>query len=163
MRIRRRWIAVSLSVFGMAGLAPATSLASDACPGDEVVPTTATVAQAATALVCDLNQIRAAHGLPALSWSWHLWYAGQMMATDMAAKHYVSHEMPDGRTVADRVIPTGYSGGSDDWLLLENVGWTRGVLSSPAAMTAGWMNSEGHRVNILDPDVRDIGIGLVEG
>jgi uncharacterized protein YkwD len=127
------------------------------------MPAPDTTPQAARSLACDVNALRAQRGLPALRWDWRLASAARWMAGDMAAHHYISHETPDGKTIADRVGRTGYIRDNYNWILEENLGWGRGDYSSPAAMSTGWMNSEGHRLNIMAADIHDIGIGVAEG
>lgn len=89
--------------------------------------------------------------------------AAQGMAADMAARHFFAHVTPDGLTLADRVAPTGYLPENDVWLLTENLAWGLGDMSSPLAIAFGWMNSPEHRLNLLDPEVQDVGIGVTPG
>jgi uncharacterized protein YkwD len=110
--------------------------------------------------VCDKNQFSARNGLRPLSWDWRLWYGAQNHATDMATRHYLAHISPEGRGLADRMAPTGYIPASTSWTLSENLGFGTERLSSPLAITVGWMNSEVHRDNLLDPDVDNVGVGL---
>lgn len=142
----------------------ANASASDACPTDTNRPTLATASDAAMAIVCDINQVRAQQGLPTLNPDTRLWSAAQWMANDMAARHYAAHVTPDGVDLAGRVDPTGYIPTSDaPWSLAENLGWGTNTLSTPQATVAGWMNSAPHRANILDPDLQDIGVGIAQG
>lgn len=137
--------------------------ASAACPGDEAVPTVETAPDAAVALVCDLNAIRAQHGLKPLRWDWHLWAAAQYQALDMARAHYVSHTSSDGRGTAERVKAAGYVPEFGNWLVLENLAWAEGPYSSPLAIALGWMNSDSHRAKILDPEIEELGVGMAPG
>lgn len=154
--------ALGAVVFALAVSAPAAP-ASVACPGDDQLPTTSSALQTAQAIVCDINAVRARDDLDPLKWDWRLGAAAQRHADDMAARHYVSHRSPDGNDVIDRVIPTGYTSMSDDWLVLENLGWATASLSTPLAFTLGWLGSPGHRANMLDPDIQDIGVGISFG
>jgi uncharacterized protein YkwD len=61
------------------------------------------------------------------------------------------------------VSVTGYLPGDDNWALGENLAWGEGVLSMPVSVVFGWMTSPKHRVNILAPDYRDVGIGIALG
>ena len=160
---RLRRFAAVIGVAGGMATGCQGAFASDACPGDDQVPTMDTAQQAAAALVCDLNELRAQRALPPLSWNGRLWSAAQGMADDMAQQHFISHETPDGRDLFDRVKPTGYTARSDDWLLLENLGWASGQAATPNAIAGGWMSSQGHRLNIMDPDIRELGIGISQG
>lgn len=141
----------------------ATASADSPCPGDDQAPTADTVAEAAFNLACDVNAMRAHVGLQPVTWDWRLWQAAQGMAEDMAQNQYFAHTTPDGRGLVDRVEPTGYLGTTDDWLLLENLGWGSGPLSSPLATAFAWLGSEEHRFNLFDPNVRNIAIGIAAG
>jgi uncharacterized protein YkwD len=111
-------------------------------------------------LVCDVNSFRLRNGLRPVSWDWRLWSAAQNHATDMATRHYLAHVSPEGRGLRERVAPTGYIPNGDGWSLSENLGFGTAMLSSPLSITIGWMNSEVHREDMLDPDVDNIGVGL---
>jgi uncharacterized protein YkwD len=140
-----------------------SAAASSACPADLTRPSLDTAATAADALVCDINVVRANNGLRQLRWDGRLAAGAQWMANDMAAHGYIAHESFDGRTLAERIEPTGYLPDTPTWLLTENLGWGFAALSSPLAIASGWMDSEGHRENMLDPIVTDIGIGVAPG
>jgi uncharacterized protein YkwD len=137
--------------------------ASPVCPSDEAIPTLQTAYDTAMSLVCDINAARTDHGLKPVRWDWRLWAAAQRLANDMAARHYASHVTPEGKTLADRVQPTGYIPSTPTWLLAENLGWGTSVLSTPLSMTIGWLQSPAHRENVMDPQLEDIGVGIQEG
>jgi uncharacterized protein YkwD len=74
----------------------------------------------------------------------------------MLARHYVAHESPEGKTVRERASAAGY-----DWRAIgENI--AEGQLSVSEVMDT-WMHSPGHRRNILDPNYRELGVGLALG
>ncbi|WP_133804185.1 CAP domain-containing protein [Kribbella caucasensis] len=77
-------------------------------------------------------------------------------AIDMVRNHYFDHTSQDGRSPFDRMKAAGFTGGA----MAENiaVGY-----SSAADVVEGWMNSEGHRRNILNCDYTMIGIGYDSG
>jgi uncharacterized protein YkwD len=72
----------------------------------------------------------------------------------MATNDYFSHTAPDGSTFVDRAVAAGYprneAGG-------ENI--AMGYRTAADVMD-GWMDSEGHRANILNCDFAAIGVGL---
>lgn len=73
---------------------------------------------------------------------------------DMAKRNYFDHNSPEGTTPANRVTKTGY-----DWKSTgENIAYG---YKTPEAVMNGWMNSEGHRKNILNCSWLDMGIGIV--
>ncbi len=140
-----------------------TAAASSACPADLDRPTIDTAETAGEALICDINVARADNGLPPLRSDSRLAAGAQWMAADMVANRYFAHQSSDGRTLAERIAPTGYLPSAPTWLLSENLGWGSGVLSTPLAIVLGWMDSPGHRENLLDPALTDIGIGMAPG
>jgi uncharacterized protein YkwD len=133
------------------------------CPEESVLPTLATASDAALAVLCDINAVRADNGLRPLRWDWRLWASAQWMASDMAARHYAAHVTPDGVGLAERIAPTGYIPANAAWELAENLGWGTSVLSTPLAIVTGWMDSPPHRENLLDPSLEDVGVGMAEG
>lgn len=115
-------------------------------------------------LLCYLNAERAAAGLPGLRADTRLTSAAQAMAGDMVERHFFSHTGPDGSSVVvDRIKPTGYLPSSGAWVVGENLAWGSGALASARSIVAGWMNSPGHRANVLANDYRDIGLGVLAG
>jgi uncharacterized protein YkwD len=70
----------------------------------------------------------------------------------MAARDYFDHNSPDGKTPWDRIEAAGY-----DAPAAENI--ARGQ-PTPQAVVDAWMNSEGHRANILNCKIKAIGVGV---
>ena len=104
-----------------------------------------------------VNWIRVEHGLPQLTRHPLLEIAAQAHAEDMAEYGYHSHTDREGRSVANRVRRTGYYENSIQWSVAENLaaGYT-----NPHSVVEGWMNSAGHRRNILSERSSDIGVGI---
>lgn len=63
------------------------------------------------------------------------------------------HVRPDGSDPLDYVISLGYQAAG------ENIAMSYGMNDTPERVMNGWMNSEGHRANILSPDFAYIGVG----
>ena len=137
--------------------------ASAACPADGRIPTAASSSDAAAALLCDLNVYRARQGVAPLSSDGRLRNSAQDLASDMAQHQFFSHVSSDGRTLVDRGKGSGYIEPGVAWLLRENIGWGSLALSTPTATAVGWMRSDPHRANLLDPQVEDVGIALAFG
>ncbi|KAL4129991.1 hypothetical protein PRIC2_005997 [Phytophthora ramorum] len=95
-----------------------------------------------TALLLRVNHERAAHGLPALCASSKLQKAAQRQAEDMATHDFLHHVGSDGSTVPSRIADSGYKWKS----IAENVG---GGQADADAVVDTWMNSTGHRMNIM--------------
>ncbi|MEU5695482.1 CAP domain-containing protein [Actinosynnema sp. NPDC020468] len=105
------------------------------------------------ARVVDLvNEAREAAGCPAVRVDDRLTTAAQGHSADMAARGYFSHDTPEGKDFAARVTDAGYPSPAG-----ENI--ARGQRSAEDVMSA-WMNSDGHRRNILNCSFAAIGVGL---
>jgi len=108
----------------------------------------------AAAVLALLNQARAAAGLGALSLHSALVQAAQGYAQQLASGIPFSHTGPDGSTPFSRMQAAGYPlakcGG-------ENI--ARGFGSAETVHTA-WMNSPGHRANILEARYTEVGVGV---
>ena len=137
--------------------------AGDSCNDRSIEPSDGNIDQLNAAILCLVNGERADNGLPALNHVSQLDQSSQGMCQRMVSEHFFSHETPDGKTVVDRVQPTGYIPKSGDWVVGENLAWGSGALSTPQAIVNGWMNSPGHRANILAPDYKDIGMAACMG
>lgn len=100
-----------------------------------------------------VNQERAKAGCGPLTANNQLANAAQGHSADMAANDYFSHTSRNGDQMADRVDAAGYR-----WRSLgENI--AKGQ-QTPASVMQAWMNSSGHRANILNCGFRNIGVGL---
>jgi uncharacterized protein YkwD len=103
-----------------------------------------------------VNEERAAAGCSPVTENARLTRAADDYSDVMAASGVMSHTGPDGSTMASRVEAAGYL-----WSALgENI--ARGQADAAAVMEA-WMNSSGHRANILNCAFTEIGIGVHAG
>ena len=109
-----------------------------------------------------MNRERAAAGLAALRLSPQLAAAAAAHSGDMVANHYFSHDSLDGRTMLDRVRAAGWST-SGSWRAGENIAWGSGSYGTPRHIVQSWMNSPGHRANILNAGFREAGSGVAAG
>ncbi|WP_051325472.1 CAP domain-containing protein [Glycomyces tenuis] len=106
------------------------------------------------ALVAAVNSERAEAGCGAVESNATLDTTARLHAEDMGNNDYFSHTSLDGRSPSDRAAEQGYSGGVG-----ENI--AAGHRDVSEVMEA-WMNSEGHRANILNCDYDVIGVGVAE-
>jgi uncharacterized protein YkwD len=145
--------------------APTTTETTTTQPPTTAAPTTATAPAppptvsagptAADQVVDLVNAERAAAGYRPLAVSDALTTAAQGHSDDMSANDYFSHTSLDGATASDRAEAAGFSGSA----LGENIAAGQ---RSPEDVMASWMESDGHRANILNPDYTVIGVGLNE-
>jgi uncharacterized protein YkwD len=135
--------------------------AAAACP--DPVPGPESLGAIADATLCRLNGERADHGLAPLAVNDKLGAAASAFAQDLVAGSYFSHTGRDGSDVLDRIERTGYIDQDRGWRVGENLAWGTGALATPGSIMLAWMNSPGHRENILNPAYREVGIGVVPG
>jgi len=104
-------------------------------------------------LLAAANQDRAARGLPQLRFDEHLALAARLHAYEMAKRGTISHQFPGEQDLAARAGDAG----SHFSLVTENVA----EAPNSAEIHDLWMNSEGHRANLLDPKVDSVGIAVI--
>ena len=159
--VRRRLAAVA-ALAALALCAPATAHADD-CAGADLVPAADNVAAVGQATLCLLNQQRAANGIGPLAEDAALSSASAAYSQRMVAQGFFAHQSPDGGTLVDRLTAVGYLGGDDGWVVGENIGWGQASLATARSMVGAWMNSPGHRENLLSADYTQVGLGLALG
>ena len=97
-----------------------------------------------------VNEHRAAAGLSPVKYSAQISKAAQVRAVEIEKSF--SHTRPDGRyfstVFAEHGISYRYSG--------ENIAWGQ---KSPEEVVTAWMNSAGHRANILNANFTELGVG----
>jgi uncharacterized protein YkwD len=134
-----------------------------ACANGAVEPAPATLDAMREATLCLLNRERAGHGLTPLTPDADLAAAATAYAGDLVAGSYFSHTGRDGSSLSERIGRSGYLPAGAGWALGENLAWGTGPLATPASIVQAWMASPGHRHTILNPDYREIGIGIAAG
>ncbi len=137
-----------------ASRAPAPTKTTAAPPPAQKPAPSPSAASARSEVLALVNQERAKVGCSPLTTSGGLTSLAQNFSEDMAARGFFDHTDPDGDTPWDRAAQAGVQG-----LGAENI--ARGQADAQAVMDA-WMNSEGHRANILNCDYKTIGIGVHE-
>ncbi|MFI9612808.1 sigma-70 family RNA polymerase sigma factor [Streptomyces sp. NPDC052023] len=107
-------------------------------------------------VVALVNKERSAAGCGPLAEDGQLNQAAQGHSQDMAARDFFDHTNPDGADPGQRTTAAGYN-----WSTYgENI--ARGQ-QTPEAVMNSWMNSPGHRANILNCAFKDIGVGIHNG
>jgi uncharacterized protein YkwD len=130
------------------------------CAGADAMPSAATAPTVRSATLCLLNQQRRAKNLAPLRSNIRLQSAATRFSVQMVRQQFFDHTAPDGTTFDKRIVAAGYSSFA---ALAENIAWGSGPQATPAQIVNSWMHSPGHRRNILDATLRDIGIGIVSG
>jgi uncharacterized protein YkwD len=120
----------------------------------------------AAAALARVNQVRAAGATcgargsfapaAALTWSNLLTQASDVHSRDMQANNFFSHTGSNGSSLSQRVDATGY-----DWSGLgENIA---AGYPSVNAVVDGWMGSDGHCANLMNPNFTQFGLACVSG
>ena len=102
-----------------------------------------------------VNEIRVKNGLKALETDWELSRVARIKSQDMKDNNYFSHTSPVYGSPFNMIKNFGISYKS----AAENI--AKGQ-STPQAVVNAWMNSQGHRANILNSSYTKIGVGYVQ-
>jgi uncharacterized protein YkwD len=131
---------------------PAEEDGDDSGGEDESVSTE--YADIETAIADLVTEARSEAGCGELERDWRLDKAARLHAEDMAVNDYFDHTSQDGRGPTERAAEQGYEGGVG-----ENI--AAGYPDAESVMQ-GWMDSEGHRANILNCDYSVLGVGVAD-
>lgn len=99
-----------------------------------------------------VNEERSKNGLSPLTWNNSVADVARAHSKDMGERNFMSHTNPDGLSPFDRLKNAGIS----YTMAAENIAAGQ---STPQQVMQSWMNSDGHRKNILNPNLTQIGIG----
>lgn len=116
-----------------------------------------------------INEERTTRGLSPLSWNPTIAKASVNHSDDMANRGYFEHDSPEGRDFTWRYSQVGFtcSISQGNWIYggAENIMYTEGyygVDTIAIQSVDGWMDSSGHRANILTPYFKSEGIGVAK-
>jgi uncharacterized protein YkwD len=143
--------------------APAEAQAAQECADADLEATNENLGRIRAAILCLHNQIRAENDLPALRESKRLRKAALGHSKDMVKDGFFEHTTPEGVTMVDRILKAKYVGEDEGWVLGENLAWGTGSLGTPRGAVDAWMDSPGHRANVLKKAYREMGVGVVAG
>jgi uncharacterized protein YkwD len=149
-------LSLALAGCGSGAHAAAPKPDVDGCAGSWLRPDPGNGAVVRAATLCLINAQRARYGDQPLTENAMLERAALQHSLDMAKRKYFEHVDPDGVHPEARIVRQGYP----PILVGENLAWAELDKSTPAHIVSLWMQSPGHRANILEPRYRDIGIGM---
>jgi uncharacterized protein YkwD len=152
---------VVLAAGALGFLAPAPAHATSACPDAYLQPTPANVVQVEAATLCAVNEQRVQNGLAPLTLNTVLQGAALEHSQDMVQHHFFSHDSNSGEDFEDRILRFQYAPTNVQFVAGENLAWGTLSLSTPDAIVTSWMNSPEHRANMLSPDFKELGVGVV--
>lgn len=154
LRRLSRWSLGNLGAFGMTaalGLFGLGSVVQQCAP-----PPIVQVERVQDGAVNSVNGYRAGAGLAPLVVDTRLTSAAQSHANDMASRRLMTHTGSNGSNAGQRIAVYGY--GAAMWA--ENV--AAGYTTATDVVNA-WMNSSGHRANILNSQLVNIGVAAATG
>lgn len=103
------------------------------------------------------NNMRQQNGLAALQINAKLNNAALAKVSDMFAKQYFAHVAPDGRDASDLALESGYK------YITVGENLALGNYENDEALLEAWMDSPGHRANILSEGYLEIGVAVKRG
>ena len=163
MRTHRPSLLLVLLALLALALPAAAQAAPQACASAGFKPGEVAKRKLVRATLCALNLERRGRGMRRLRLSKRLSRAARRHARDMARRNYFSHNSLSGASFVARIKRAGYLHGARSWRAGENIAWGTGTRATPRSTVQAWMNSPGHRANILNRRFRHIGIGVAYG
>jgi uncharacterized protein YkwD len=155
-------------VLGAMMFAGVISLLSTAVQAEKAVATTAVKTCGGGSISLKINEkrvlalhnvARAANGLKPLCADPRLTRAARSHSREMIEKDYFSHFSFNGESVIERLGRFGYH----QSIYAENIAGGSRTLGGPDSTFRRWMNSPGHKSNILDRRFRPVGVGAYTG
>ena len=128
--------------------------------GSADVRTMSSSNQLQTALLGQVNALRAANGLGRLHLSTALSAAAGRHSTEMARRGYFSHDSANGASFSSRIEQFYSPRGFHSWTVGENLLWASPDVGALRALKL-WLASPPHRANLLSPRWREIGLAAV--
>ena len=141
-------------------VSPASAATPTVCANADVAPTSQNTDAIRASVLCLINADRTKLRMPALRENAKLRKAALGQSNDMVVNGYFDHTSPDGDTFVDRILAAGYAKKNDGWSLGENLAWGTGDLSTAQGVMNAWLNSAGHKANIVKKAYREVGIGI---
>jgi len=114
------------------------------------------LAELEATVLAQVNEVRRKHDLEPLKENPKLMEVARDFSRQMAAGRFFSHTSPTGQTVMDRVRAAGLS----YRLVGENLFKSVNLADPAPRAVRGWMDSPGHRENILRPGFTETGVGV---
>ena len=133
---------------------PTTSDPPDEEPNTSGGGSSGPISKLANEVVTLTNAERQKAGCPPVTSDRTLRSVATAHSEDMAERDYFSHTSPDGDGPEDRAAAAGYDGYSGENIALG--------YNSAEAVVKGWMESSGHRENILNCSSTEVGVGVAD-
>lgn len=141
----------------------ALATTTPAAGGREAAPTSAEQALAAqieAGIHIKINEARAGAGLSPLSTSNTLTSVARTHSVDMLVSNYFTHNDAAGCSSSCRITAAGYPWSTAGENIYMMSGYSITIDKAVDMVVSGWMDSAGHRANILNPAFTQEGIGI---
>lgn len=162
-------VLAAAAALGLSAIGPQTAEAADTVTVTGCTGTDVTLDANEKAMLDLHNKQRATKGFKALCVHPALQRAAEAHSRDMIDKDYFAHDSQDGTTFAQRIKREGYNYRAAG----ENIAWGSGPAGGPEEIfnvdnpriggSDNWMDSAGHKANIMNKGYREVGIGAVNG
>jgi uncharacterized protein YkwD len=152
---------VALTVSG--GALAASSAGATGATGGTAIASTSSVTRAPSLeelVLQEINALRARRGLAGLTSSQALSRSAAAHSRAMATYGFFAHESRNGATFSER-IKRFYAPRSKAWTVGENLAMFGGTTPSAGAIVTAWMNSPGHRANLLRGLFHEAGVAIM--
>lgn len=105
----------------------------------------------------EVNHIRQSYGLQPLQWNANVANVARQHSRNMADNNFFSHADPQGNTALERLLNAGVRFN----LVAENLALNENASDPVSLAINGWLDSPGHRQNMLRAEVTDTGVGVI--
>lgn len=159
--LRRVTVVLVTTALALAALFIPREASAHAATAHRTQISSTTTASYARSMLALLNQERRAHGRAPLTIAWRLNVSAHRHNLRMAGANVMSHQLPGEPFFATRITNAGYR-----WRAAgENIGWnsnltSAGILALEKEMYREVPPNDGHRVNILSPTFKQVGIDV---
>ena len=157
MKLIMMWVALWVAPAMLPGAQPASHVVKDR------QPQTIEVEEIERRIFLRLNRERTGRGLAALSFAADLAQIARGHSKDMLDRKYFDHYTPEGLAPWDRIKVAGlsqFSGSGENLITRTRQPRLEVTLQLAEQFMTDWMNSPGHRANILSRDFQWVGIGV---
>jgi uncharacterized protein YkwD len=134
-----------------------------ACDAASAQPSQVAKRTVVRATLCLINRERTRRGLRKLALNPRLSRAAEAHSVAMVRNDFFAHDSLGGADFIDRIRNAGYLNQASAWAVAENLAWGSGSRAAPGEIVRSWMQSPGHRANVLAGRYREIGIGVAAG
>ncbi|HEV2997926.1 MAG TPA: CAP domain-containing protein [Solirubrobacteraceae bacterium] len=139
---------------------PVAARPAKGCANTHLRPAPTNLSAIDAATLCLIDLVRARRHLRTLRFNPRLQRVASGQSRDMVAGNYFADRSLSGETPLQRVLSLSYVPRGTPVCTAQNIGWGIRGEATPAAMLGAWMRSVPHRLILLAPGFRDLGVGV---